>query len=375
MQTLHAALSRFHLIANTNTAKMEFVPTECKAYNFEEMGGELKLQMRQVPQLKDHEVLIKVSACAMNSTDEIARYDLLDMKRFAITPGCNVAGTIVKLGKNVSSMSHKLKEGQHVVAFPMYGGMSEYCVADAMYCCPMSDKLGMTESCLAAYNCGRIMASMMQWQKKMDMMTKEEKMACDTACMEMGFKGEGVLCVFGCGGQAKVACDAIKAMQAHMPHMSMVKNCRLVLITPNDRWSPSDYGMRKDDVLVWGQCNVREELMKMGGVWCTRMPETKAMCMEMMCGMRMNSCMMLMNPGGDAMMQLPMGPMLVKSISVCGAPMPTSTEMLNCLDMCEKAKIHVDVDCVDFMDESRVREMWRCMEKGESFEAPMVMME
>ncbi|GAA6038295.1 hypothetical protein JCM8097_003929 [Rhodosporidiobolus ruineniae] len=354
---------------------MQSVPNECKAYNFEQQGAELKLQTRQVPQLKDHEVLIKVHACAINSVDEIARYDLLDMKRFAITPGFNVAGQIVKLGKNVSSMSHKLKEGQHVVAFPMYGGLSEYCVADASHVCPTSNKLGMTESCLNAYNAGRVLTSLIRLEEQHNRMSKEEREACELACREMGFKGEGILAVFGDGGQARLACDTIKAIQQHQSHLSMARKLRLVLVTPNDRWSPNDYDMKKEDVLIWGQCNVREELKQRGGAWytlCTEMPQNQSTARELMGGMRINSHLVLLNPGGEGAFQLPVGPVLAKSISVCGAPIPTYKHMQDALELSEKAKIRIDVDRVPFEDQNRVREAWREMERGERFEAPVV---
>jgi putative PIG3 family NAD(P)H quinone oxidoreductase len=81
-----------------------------------------------------NEVLIKVAAAGVNRPDIMQRQGKYPAPPGASDiPGLEIAGSIVKLGKNVS----KLKIGEHVCALVSGGGYAEYCLADFELCLPI----------------------------------------------------------------------------------------------------------------------------------------------------------------------------------------------------------------------------------------------
>ncbi|GAA5995579.1 hypothetical protein JCM11641_006912, partial [Rhodosporidiobolus odoratus] len=91
-------------------------------------------------------------------------------------------------------------------------------------------------------------------------------------------------------------------------------------------------------------------------------------------GMRFNSQLVVLNPHYDTSLKLPIGQIIAKNISITGAPTSISHDLRRCLDLCEKGRVRPEIECVRFEDEGRVRELWREVEKGERFEAPVVEM-
>ncbi|GAA5853855.1 hypothetical protein JCM8547_007474 [Rhodosporidiobolus lusitaniae] len=357
------------------------VPSSCKCYVFEKEGAELTRSERKVPQIKDHEVLIKVNACQMGSCDEISRWDLLGMNKWPSPFGVNVTGRIVKCGKDVSSRSmmmggNKLREGMMVCAIPMYGGMSEYCVADAMFACELSNDMQKMplEACVGCYSATRIHCAVKLFEKMHSAMSKEEHMMCDELCARSGFKkGESCIAVYGEGGYAKLACDLLKSMQKSGEMGETMRKHRILLVCPSTRWRPEQYNMREEDVLYYGACDIRQELIKRGGVrWCCATDMPREGIQELLDGMRYNSQLCILSPGKQGKMELPVGDIIARNISVTGAPVPVGREIERCLELCRKHDVQVQVDRVDFQDENAVREAWRRMEQRDCFQCPVV---
>ena len=73
-------------------------------------GGDFKLVEKEVPEPKDHEVLLKVHACGVCHGDAIVKQGYFPGLSYPRTPGHEVVGTIVKLG----SESHYWKVGQRI---------------------------------------------------------------------------------------------------------------------------------------------------------------------------------------------------------------------------------------------------------------------
>ncbi|GAA5821671.1 hypothetical protein JCM11251_000964 [Rhodosporidiobolus azoricus] len=251
------------------------LPHECKAYLFEKEDGELRKGMRQLPQLKEYEIMIKVMACSLNSTDEIGRFGLLPEVRFPAPPGACVVCKVVGCGGKVMSLSMggmKIREGMCVTGLPMYGGLSEYVVCDARLCTElpkewMHSKEKAMEACIDAWVGGRVHCAVMRFCEMHERMSKEEKEMCLDMCEQMGFKGEGVFAVYGefyvspllaispspltpssfsRSGAARLAIDMLKAMRDHGHYHMMSsgsKKCRIVLITPTSKWSAEDCGI------------------------------------------------------------------------------------------------------------------------------------
>ena len=80
-----------------------------------------------VPEPKAGEVLIKVEAASLNRADLSLRKGAyrISPDQLPVIPGRECAGTIEKLGANVS----EFKNGQRVVGYPSLGGYAQYAVA------------------------------------------------------------------------------------------------------------------------------------------------------------------------------------------------------------------------------------------------------
>lgn len=79
-----------------------------------------------IPELKDHQVLIKVEKSSVNYADVKSRYGNKGHQKFPYIPGLDTTGVIVEIGRDVWD----LKIGDRVIAFPTMGSYAEYAVAD-----------------------------------------------------------------------------------------------------------------------------------------------------------------------------------------------------------------------------------------------------
>jgi NADPH:quinone reductase-like Zn-dependent oxidoreductase len=99
-----------------------------------------------IPEPKPSEVLIKVDAASLNRADLSLRKGAyrISPDQLPVIPGREFAGTVEKLGANVS----EFKVGQRVVGYPSLGGYAEYAVANASEARPVPD--GVTSAQAAA---------------------------------------------------------------------------------------------------------------------------------------------------------------------------------------------------------------------------------
>jgi hypothetical protein len=107
-----------------------------------------------VPQPRDDEILIRISAAALNPSDvKLVEHAAIE----GAIAGCDLAGTVTMLGKNIGK---KLEVGDRVSAF-VYGGsvtrsdngaFAEYAVAKAEFCIRLSTATTVAEA--ASWNIG-----------------------------------------------------------------------------------------------------------------------------------------------------------------------------------------------------------------------------
>ncbi|MFD1881662.1 zinc-dependent alcohol dehydrogenase family protein [Paracoccus pacificus] len=90
------------------------MPQMMKRWEMNEIGrNALKLHEVQVPEPGPGEVLVKVAAVALNYRDKLVIEAGMGLPlEFPFTPGSDLAGTVVALGKNVS----RVREGERVIA-------------------------------------------------------------------------------------------------------------------------------------------------------------------------------------------------------------------------------------------------------------------
>jgi len=81
-----------------------------KAIQVKAPGADFELVQKEIPEPKEHEVLLKVHACGVCHGDAIVKQGYFPGLQYPRTPGHEVVGTIVKLG----SESHYWKVGQRV---------------------------------------------------------------------------------------------------------------------------------------------------------------------------------------------------------------------------------------------------------------------
>jgi NADPH:quinone reductase-like Zn-dependent oxidoreductase len=97
-----------------------------------------------VPEPKTDEVLIKVAAAALNRADLSLRKGVyrISPDQLPVIPGREFAGTVEKLGANVS----EFKIGQRVVGYPSLGGYAECAIANISEVRPIPDGVAFVQA-------------------------------------------------------------------------------------------------------------------------------------------------------------------------------------------------------------------------------------
>lgn len=111
-------------------------------------ANQLKLEEVETPKINDDEVLVKIKAASINHLDIWVRTGQFPIK-YPLIPGCEAAGDIVDLGKNVKGF----KKGDRVVIIPrIFCGKCEYCLAGNNNLCKNGKTLGVSDNgCYAEY--------------------------------------------------------------------------------------------------------------------------------------------------------------------------------------------------------------------------------
>ncbi|GAB2280461.1 hypothetical protein Dimus_015091 [Dionaea muscipula] len=121
------------------------IPTEIKAWVYHEYGGVevLKLDHKvAIPEVKDHQVLVKVIAAALNPVDfkrRLGRFKATDSP-LPIVPGFDVAGVVAKVGSQVK----EFKVGDEV-----YGDINERALNGPKQFGSLAEYTAVEESLLA----------------------------------------------------------------------------------------------------------------------------------------------------------------------------------------------------------------------------------
>jgi NADPH:quinone reductase len=121
------------------------VPLEMAVVEIAAPGGpeQLKPAVRPVPRPREGEVLIRVAAAGVNRPDVLQRQGRYPPPAGASDlPGMEVAGEIVAIGANVST----LKIGDMVTALLPGGGYAAYALAAAALCLPIPPGINLVEA-------------------------------------------------------------------------------------------------------------------------------------------------------------------------------------------------------------------------------------
>ncbi|GAA5941747.1 hypothetical protein JCM1841_002059 [Sporobolomyces salmonicolor] len=335
-------------------------PSQYRAAQFTKEGGLLEVKTVEWKNPREGELVIRTHACGLSSLDQITRFRLIEGVQLPATPGMSVSGQVVQIGGN----NGRFKEGQHVCGLTYEGGLAEYCVLRQDHACALRQQEGQhdPEVCVEALDGARIESTLRRFQREQKE-DQDERRRREEMNERMGLKGEGVLCVYGEGGLARLALDILRKSS---------KNEGIVLVTSLDRFNAKDYGIDERDILVIGKQKVDQELRKRGGaklVIATDQPREGVE--QTLDGMRYGSDLVLLNPRKDRILQLPIANILARNISIRGAPWPDRRDIERVVELAEQQKIRVKVGQFRF-DQQQVNEAWKRIEDQDRFEAPVV---
>ncbi len=121
------------------------LPASMQAVEISTPGGPeiLKPVERPLPRIKDHEVLIKVTAAGINGPDIMQRKGLYPAPAGASDLlGLEVSGVVVAKGENAP----RWNIGDKVVALTNGGGYAEYVAVDATHCLTVPEGISMLDA-------------------------------------------------------------------------------------------------------------------------------------------------------------------------------------------------------------------------------------
>lgn len=101
----------------------------------------LKLGDREIPELNDKEVLIKVHAAGVNRLDILQR-----IGKYPPPPGSSDIPGLEVAGEVIESTSGRWKPGDRICALLSGGGYAEYAVAPEGQCLPVPKNMDMTDA-------------------------------------------------------------------------------------------------------------------------------------------------------------------------------------------------------------------------------------
>jgi NADPH:quinone reductase len=130
--------------AQQGSKKERRIMKAIRIHKFGDTENVLQYEDVPVPEPKAGEVRVKVDAAALNRADLSLRKGAyrISPDQLPVIPGREFAGTVDKLGANVSQFA----DGQRVVAYPSLGGYAEYAVANTSEVRPVPDGVTSTQA-------------------------------------------------------------------------------------------------------------------------------------------------------------------------------------------------------------------------------------
>ncbi|GAA5881490.1 hypothetical protein JCM16303_005676 [Sporobolomyces ruberrimus] len=340
-------------------------PSSFKALQFMQENAD-HLEMKEVAWKKPTkgEVVIKVHVAGINSTDNIARFNLIGLVKYPTTPGCNVVGEIVEVGPEVKH----LKQGQHVAAVLSHKGLAEYAVAHSHFTSCLSDQQkSKEETVVQAFDGARIASSIKRFEREME---QEDPHRCNEINRRIGFEGSGVCVVYGEGGCARMAIDILRNCPSSR---LMTKDTKVLLVTTSEKWKAQDYGLQDQDYLCASKQDISKELRSRGGAkFVLAVDQPQAGLEQLLDGMRYRSEMVVLNPFRNQQVSLPLGNIIAKDLSIRAPCWADSKSIEHALDLFEKSKIKVGTNRYKF-DQNQVNEAWKEMDTRSKFDAPIIL--
>ncbi|GAA5904985.1 hypothetical protein JCM8208_007651 [Rhodotorula glutinis] len=324
-----------------------------------------------------HSLTLQVDACFLSQNDSIAALGLRHgHDHFPVSPGQAVVGRVVEVGAGAreggpmtasgmvasimgklslggsatagdvehgGEMHHKFKPGETVIASVTHQGLGEYCTAHGVSTCDVVDSMPLLEQAVVAVFGGRVLAVWDRFKWAAERKTDDER----EAVREMGkaqgcCEGGGVVVVWGSGGHASLAYHLLRAAAGPTKH--------IVIVSPSPDHTHRDYGVPAGDFLHVGGSqqghDLGDELRKRGGVElavCVDQPgsssEGLSELLDAMCPGGEVSLVSI-GGGGKGQLELPVGVLLSRSLTLRGLPALQAPTMHRALALCAKHDLH-----------------------------------
>ncbi|GAA5915779.1 uncharacterized protein JCM6883_001926 [Sporobolomyces salmoneus] len=317
-----------------SAAKLDSLPDKYKAAQF--TAPTSALTINEVAWIEPKEggksalsqVVVKVSSCGLYKTDRITKHNLLPHLKYPITPGSFATGSIVQIGHNVK----KLKLNEQVIG-------------------------------VAAH------AQLRRFEEEEKRLSKDEHRRISNANERLGFPGEGVNVVIGDGGSARVAAQVLK-------HSSTDKDQRVIVITSNEQWDHSFYDVEEGDHLKFSQNELASALKSIGGIrFAVAVSQPQQYDLEQILeAMRYSGELIVLAPHHEHKVQVPLAPVIAKSLSLRGAVWPDRLALEKALELVHKGTLHLSVNLYKF-NEDEVNKAWNDLEGGTKFDQPIIVFE
>ncbi|BGP19237.1 hypothetical protein JCM10213_007028 [Rhodosporidiobolus nylandii] len=357
------------------------LPQNYRAAQFTERGGGIEIRQVEMKQPGENEVLIKVEACGLNSTDQIIRNDLVPGIHYPAGLGQNVVGTVVKVGQQSGGLlSRGFKEGMKVAAIRYHDGLAEYTIArcDATVELKKGDFAGNEEeAAVFAWDASRIIGAYRRAETEYKHLTKDEERVARDVNKRMGFgEHEGVIVVYGEGGFTRLAVDILKkTAETKTSLFGPPQHHRTVVVASSDRWSAKDYGVEDKDFFRASDRNIADLLKKLGGaglIICTEQPNENFE--GLLDATRFGAFVTILSPSQQAALKVPLGNVIAKALKVAGPPILSHGLLEHSLSICTKHNIRAPIKKYAFTQEA-INQAWKDLEDGTKFEAPLVVIQ
>ncbi|BGP19303.1 hypothetical protein JCM10213_001522 [Rhodosporidiobolus nylandii] len=357
------------------------LPQNYRAAQFTERGGGIEIRQVETKQPGENEVLIKVHACGLNSTDQIIRNDLVPGVYFPAGLGQNVVGSVVKVGQQSGGLlSRGLKEGMKVAAIRYHNGLAEYTIArsEATVELKEGDFAGEDEeAAVFAWDASRVIGAYRRAETEYKNLTNSERQLAHDVNKRMGFgEHEGVIVVYGAGGFNRLAVDVLrKTAETKTSLFGPPQRHRIVVVASTDRWSAEDYGVEAKDFFLASDRNIADMLKKLGGaglIICTDQPNKNLE--GLLDATRFGASVAILNPSQQADFKVPLGNVIAKALKVAGPPILAHDLLEQSLHVCSKCNIRAPIKKYAFTQEA-INQAWKDLEDGTKFEAPLVVIQ
>ncbi|GAA5842596.1 hypothetical protein JCM5353_008478 [Sporobolomyces roseus] len=170
-------------------------------------------------------------------------------------------------------------------------------------------------------------------------------------------------------GCAKLALDLLRNCQTRM-----MKDSKFILISTSEKWKAQDYGLQDQDMLCAEKHDIAKELRTRGGAhFVLAVDQPRQGLEELLDGMRYRSQMIVLNPYRNDKVELPLGNMIAKDLSIRAPCFADTKSIEKALELFDRNNIKVPTNRYKF-EENEINQAWKEVENRSKFDAPIILM-